>query len=96
MVVLVFSPDFGDLKNLKDHLVHLLGWQGFVPHSVFSSVLSHLIDQTFLLVLGDVFQNIIDLLVEKYFLICSLHFCWFNYYCHFAITSANYCCHVNF
>lgn len=65
--VLDCSLDFGDLKNLKDHLLHLLDWQGIVPHSVFSRLL--------LLVLGDMFQNIIDLLVEKYFLICSLLFC---------------------
>lgn len=61
MAALVCSPDFGDLKNIKDSLVHLLGWQGIVPHSVFSSALSHLIDPS-----GGAFVTCLGRHVSKY------------------------------
>lgn len=61
MAVLLCSPDSGDVKKLQDHLVYLLGWQGIFPHSVFSSVLSHLIDPS-----GGAFVTCLGRHVSKY------------------------------
>lgn len=97
VAALVCSPDFRDAKNLKDHLVHLLGWRLIVPHSVFSSVLSRLIDPS-----GGAFVTRLGRHISK----CNILPRWkmfpdmqptillVYYHCHFAITSVNY--HVHF
>lgn len=61
VAMLIYSLDLRDVKSPKDHLVHLLVWCVIAPHSVFSSVLSHLIDSS-----GEAFVTSLRRHVSKY------------------------------